>query len=177
MWFCRVGSESLIPVTMWCRRCRHCCSELIGQSPFLTQLMGSWPLEEGFFVCWGSWETILTKIKLKHDLKLRALIHFVFVCFSLFLFFLRNLSLYLSLIISSSYCCVHEHYSLQEKVNKAASICASYTVFFFFTLLCTHKLLGLCWKTVWSLDLIPSIWIIWLTKDRIYFPMWLLLLL
>jgi hypothetical protein len=41
---CRVGSESLILGTMWCRRYRLCCLELIGQRIFLTQLMDSWPL-------------------------------------------------------------------------------------------------------------------------------------
>lgn len=48
---CRVGSASLILGMMWWILCRHCCLELIGQSLFHTQLMGSWPLERrGFLV-------------------------------------------------------------------------------------------------------------------------------
>lgn len=63
---CRVGSENLILGTMWCRHCRHCYLELIGQSLFRTQLTDSWPLREeevSFFVEALSWETILTNIK------------------------------------------------------------------------------------------------------------------
>lgn len=42
VWFCRVGSRSLILHTMWCRHCKRFYSELTGQSLFPTQLKGWW---------------------------------------------------------------------------------------------------------------------------------------
>lgn len=100
---CRVGSESLILGTMWCRLCRHCYLELIGQSLFLTQLTDSWPLEEVSFSVWGSWETIL-----EHTYSVLRTFSHLPICF---LFLYKSPCIFL-FNFQQLFC---EHHSQQEK--------------------------------------------------------------
>lgn len=110
---CRVGSESLIPGMMWCRRCRLCCSELIGQRTFLTQLMDLWPLEQRrLFLCLmrllrNNFDNITPKTSQCSKGSLKIAFYFCFFLKFLNSFFEKSIPCIFSFIFNCNLCEVY----------------------------------------------------------------------